>query len=213
VNEQASDERTVWSGLAVLVRAFAGRAQNWLALARNLIPVAGVYLLGWSKNLTVFGYWFEGLCMVAIIVITLSIRVPEEKFRSAPWRQVPFFVLVTLLCGAFALFMVGIPYWMAYGALGLDVAFAEIRRTHAEISFLGMAAALVVKAFLHGGYLTLGNDELRERWQPDLHNLGGRALAMLAIAGWSLGYLLVPLIALLLTGIEVWPAMRRDLDL
>ena len=208
----ASEQGTLWSGLAVLCRTFATRAQNWIALARNLIPVVGVYLLGWSKSLTAFGYWFEGICMVAMFVFTLCVRIPEEKFRSAPWSKVPVLLLVTSLCGAFALLMIGIPYWMAYGALDLDIAVEQIRLNHfVALSFLAMFAGIVVKAFQRDGYMTLSNDELKRRWEPDMHNLGARALAMVMIVGWSFGMLLVPLIALLLTGIEVWPRLRQDL--
>ena len=67
-----------------------------------------------------------------------------------------------------------------------------------------------MNALQRGGYLRLSNDELKARWENDLHNLGARALAMVMIAGWNLGALLVPLIALLLTGIEVWPTLRDD---
>jgi len=30
-------------------------------LARNLIPVVGIYGFGWSAALAVFNYWFDGL--------------------------------------------------------------------------------------------------------------------------------------------------------
>jgi hypothetical protein len=201
MNMPASVRRAIWSELVVLTRTFAARPRNWLALARNLIPVIGIYLLGWSRILTVFGYWFEGACMVALIVATFCIRVPEEKFRSARWSRVPLLLLATLLCGAFALFLVGIPYWMAYSVLKLGVAVDEMRRNHAvAFSFLCMFAGILVKAFQRGGYLTLTNEELKTRWEPDMHNLGARALAMVVISGWSIAFMLVPLIALLLTG-------------
>ena len=211
MDNPVSEQASVWSGLAVLFRAFARRGRNWVVLARNLIPVIGVYLLGWSKGITTFSYWFDGLCMVAMIVFTFCIRVPEEKFRSAPWHRVPYLLLVTALCGAFAFGMIGIPYWMAYGALDMDFAVDEIRRNpYLVFSFAGMFVATVVNALQRGGYLRLSNDELKARWENDLHNLGARALAMVMIAGWNLGALLVPLIALLLTGIEVWPTLRDD---
>jgi hypothetical protein len=213
LNKSASEMALIWSGLYILASTFAARAQNWIVLARNFIPVVGVYLLGWSQHVTTFAYWFEGVCMVAVIVVTLCVRVPEEKFKSAPWRQIPQLLIVTILCGAFAFFLVAIPYWMAYSALELDFAVEQIRRNHyLALSFLCTLVAIVVKTFQRGGYMRLSNDDLKSRWQLDLHNLGARAFAMVVIAGWNFGFVLVPLIALLLTGIEVWPVMRQDLE-
>lgn len=212
MNTSAPQEGTVWSGLAVLLRTFAARAQNWVILARNLIPVVGVYLLGWSMSLTAFAYWFDGICMVAMIVIACAVRAPEKEFRSAPWHKVPLLVVLTVLCAAFAFFLLAIPYWMAYGALGLDGAVDEIQRNrNVALSFFGMLAGIVVRSFLHGGYMTLSIAQLAERWQPDMYNLGARAFAMLVIIGWHLEALVVPLIALLLAGIEIWPTLRDDL--
>ncbi|MBX6324575.1 MAG: hypothetical protein IRY93_00905, partial [Chthoniobacterales bacterium] len=39
------------------LREIAQRPETWTVVARNLIPVAGVYFFGWSAALTVFNYW------------------------------------------------------------------------------------------------------------------------------------------------------------
>jgi len=38
------------------LREFAAPPDAWTALARNLIPVVGIYFFGWSAALTVFNY-------------------------------------------------------------------------------------------------------------------------------------------------------------
>jgi len=40
------------------LREFASNPDAWLVLARNLIPVVGIYGFGWSAGLAVFNYWF-----------------------------------------------------------------------------------------------------------------------------------------------------------
>ena len=42
------------------LREFASRPHAWGVLARNLIPVVGIYGFGWSAGLTVFNYWLTG---------------------------------------------------------------------------------------------------------------------------------------------------------
>src|SRR5436190_1142236 len=39
------------------LRELASRPHAWAVIARNLIPVVGIYGFGWSAGLTVFNYW------------------------------------------------------------------------------------------------------------------------------------------------------------
>ena len=50
------------------LREFVSRPHAWAVLARNLIPVVGIYFFGWSAGLTVFNYWFDGLTALAAII-------------------------------------------------------------------------------------------------------------------------------------------------
>jgi hypothetical protein len=34
-------------------------------VARNMIPVVGIYVFGWSVAVAVFNYWFDGLTALA----------------------------------------------------------------------------------------------------------------------------------------------------
>src|SRR5207237_1891616 len=60
------------------LRELASRPHAWAVLARNLIPVVGIYGFGWSAALAVFNYWFAGLTAVAAIVAALIPRALRE---------------------------------------------------------------------------------------------------------------------------------------
>src|SRR3954462_14109007 len=63
------------------LREFASNPHAWLVLARNLIPVVGIYAFGWSAGLAVFNYWFDGLAALGAILAAL---VPRALRESAP---------------------------------------------------------------------------------------------------------------------------------
>jgi len=60
------------------LRELASRPHAWAVIARNLIPVVGIYGFGWSAALAVFNYWFDGLTALAAIVGALIPRALRE---------------------------------------------------------------------------------------------------------------------------------------
>src|SRR5947199_9153919 len=60
------------------LRESASRPHAWGVLARNLIPVVGIYGFGWSTSLAVFNYWFDGLTALAAIVAAMIPRALRE---------------------------------------------------------------------------------------------------------------------------------------
>ena len=60
------------------LRELASRPHAWAVIARNLIPVVGIYGFGWSAALAVFNYWFDGLTALAAIVAALIPRALRE---------------------------------------------------------------------------------------------------------------------------------------
>src|SRR6059058_5387009 len=60
------------------LREFASRPGAWLVLARNMIPVVGIYAFRWSAAVSVFNYWFDGLTALAAIVAALIPRALRE---------------------------------------------------------------------------------------------------------------------------------------
>src|SRR5262252_8546208 len=60
------------------LREFASRPDAWVVVARNMIPVVGIYGFGWSAAVSVFNYWFDGLSALAAIVAALIPRALRE---------------------------------------------------------------------------------------------------------------------------------------
>jgi hypothetical protein len=59
-------------------------------IARNLIPVVGIYGFSWSAALAVFNYWFDGLAALAAVVAALiprALRETQPKSVGASWRR------------------------------------------------------------------------------------------------------------------------------
>src|SRR5437773_8750625 len=72
------------------LRELASRRDAWLVLARNLIPVVGIYVFGWSAALAVFNYWFDGLAALAAVVAALiprALRETQAKSVGAAWTM------------------------------------------------------------------------------------------------------------------------------
>src|SRR6266404_5246741 len=66
------------------LREFASRPDAWAVLARNLIPVVGIYGFGWSAALAMFNYWFDGLtALVAIVTALIPRALRETQPKSA----------------------------------------------------------------------------------------------------------------------------------
>src|SRR5882724_13323647 len=85
------------------LRELASRPHAWGVLARNLIPVVGIYCFGWSATLAVFNYWFDGLtALVAIVTALIPRALRETQPKSAG-------VVKNLLGGVLTwIFLVGI---------------------------------------------------------------------------------------------------------
>jgi len=94
------------------LREFASRPGAWQVLARNLIPVVGIYGFGWSAALAVFNYWFDGLTALAAIVGALvprALRETQPKTGRVTWLGTAVRGVVTWI---FLVGIVGLPYWI-----------------------------------------------------------------------------------------------------
>src|SRR4029453_3102343 len=65
------------------LREFASRPDAWVVLARNMVPVVGIYAFGWSVAVAVFNYWFDGLTAGAAIVAAMIPRALRETQTKA----------------------------------------------------------------------------------------------------------------------------------
>src|SRR5262249_8748233 len=105
--------------------------------------------------------------------------------------------------------IVGLPYWIVLIPLHDLLLGNELRRQLAQspalwFTFGSLAASHFWRAF-RMGYDTMPDKELKQKVRWDLYLLILRAIAMFIMAAHGLYFILVPLMALLLTYLEVWP--------
>ena len=173
------------------LREFASRPDAWAVLARNMIPVVGIYGFGWSAALAMFNYWFDGLTALVAIVTALiprALRETQPKSAGAVKNLLGWIVLIPL-----------------HDLLLGD----ELRRQVAHspalwFTFASLAASHFWKAF-HLDYDAMPDKQLKQRARWDIYLLILRALAMFMMAAHGLAFILVPLMALLLSYFEIWP--------
>src|SRR5438270_293877 len=191
------------------LREFASRRDAWVILARNMIPVIGIYGFGWSAALSVFNYWFDGLTALAAILAALiprALRETQPKSGHMTWLGS---VVRGVSTWIFLVGIVGLPYWIVLIPLHDLLLGEELRRqlAHSPVlwfTFGSLAASHFWKAF-QMGYDTMPDKELKQRVRWDVYLLILRALAMFMMAAHALYFILVPLMALLLTYLEIWP--------
>ena len=191
------------------LREFASRPDAWVVLARNMIPVVGIYAFGWSAAVSVFNYWFDGLTAVAAIVAAMvprALRKTQSKKDHATFAgNIVRGVFVWLLLVG----IVGLPYWIVLIPLHDLLLGNELRRDLAQspvlwFTFGSLAASHFWKAF-RMGYDTMPDKELKQRVRWDVYLLILRGIAMFIMAAHGLYFILVPLMALLLSYLEIWP--------
>src|SRR5213594_4154482 len=108
------------------LRELASRPHAWAVIARNLIPVVGIYGFGWSAALAVFNYWFDGLTALAAIVAALiprALRETQPKSAGAVKN-----LLGGVLTWIFLVGIVGLPYWIVLIPLHDLLLGDELRR-------------------------------------------------------------------------------------
>ena len=192
------------------LREFASRPHAWAVLARNLIPVIGIYGFGWSAALSVFNYWFDGLTALAAIIAALvprALRESQTKAESQAW--LPIKILRGVVTWVFLVGIVGLPYWIVLIPLQPMLQGNDLRHQIAQspglwLTFGSIAAGHFWKAF-QLGYDAMPDKVLTQRVRWDVYLLMLRGIAMFMMAAQGLYFILVPLMALLLTYFEIWP--------
>jgi hypothetical protein len=191
------------------LRELVSRPDAWTVLARNLIPVVGIYGFGWSAALAVFNYWFDGLTAVAAIVAAIIPRSLRETQPKTTRLTSPLNIVRGVLAWVFLVGIVALPYWIVLIPLHDLLLGNELRRQLAQspalwFTFGSLAASHFWKAF-RVGYDTMPEMELKQRARWDLYLLILRAVAMFFMAAHGLYFILVPLMAVLLSYLEIWP--------
>ena len=191
------------------LREFASRPGAWIALARNMIPVVGIYAFGWSAGVSVFNYWFDGLTAVAAIIAAMVPRALRETQTKAEHVMMVGNIFRGVFVWLLLVGVVGLPYWIVLIPLHDLLLGSDLRRQLAQspalwFTFGALAASHFWKAF-RMGYDTMPDKELKQKVRWDLYLLILRAIAMFFMAAHGLYFILVPLMAVLLTYLEVWP--------
>jgi len=191
------------------LRELASRTGAWAVLARNLIPVVGIYGFGWSAALAVFNYWFDGLTALAAIVAALIPRALRETQPKSVGASSVINLVRGVVTWMFLVGIVGLPYWIVLIPLHDLLLGNELRRelSHSPalwLTFGSLAAGHFWKAF-RMGYDAMPDNQLKQRVRWDVYLLILRAIAMFIMAAHGLYFILVPLMALLLSYLEIWP--------
>src|SRR5438128_5853120 len=192
------------------LRELASRPDAWAVLARNLIPVVGIYGFGWSAALAVFNYWFDGLTALAAIVAALIPRaLRETQPKSVGAMSAAANLVRGVVTWIFLVGIVGLPYWIVLIPLHDLLLGNELRRQLAHspalwLTFGSLAAGHFWKAF-HLGSDALPDNQLKQRVRGDVYLLILRALAMVIVPAHGLSLILLLLMALLLSYFEIWP--------
>jgi uncharacterized protein DUF6498 len=191
------------------LREFASRPDAWVVLARNMIPVIGIYAFGWSAGISVFNYWFDGLTAVAAIVAAMIPRALRETQIKADHATFVGNIFRGVFVWLVLVGVVGLPYWIVLIPLHDLLLSNDLWRQLADspvlwFTFGSLAASHFWRAF-RMGYDTMPDKELKQKARWDLYLLILRAIAMFIMAAHGLYFILVPLMALLLTYLEVWP--------
>ena len=191
------------------LREFGARPHAWAVLARNLIPVVGIYFFGWSAALSVFNYWFDGLTALAAIIAALVPRALRESRKPSDSSNIFINIVRGVFVWVFLVGIVGLPYWIVLIPLHDLLLGDELRRQLAHspalwFTFGSLAAGHFWKAF-QLGYDTLPDKVLTQRVRWDVYLLVLRAIAMFMMAAHGLYFILVLLMALLLSYFEIWP--------
>jgi hypothetical protein len=191
------------------LREFASRPGAWVVLARNMIPVVGIYAFGWSAAVAVFNYWFDGLTALAAIVAAMIPRALRETQSKQDHATLVGNVVRGVFVWLLLVGVVGLPYWIVLIPLHDLLLGDELRRQLAHspalwFTFGSLAASHFWRAF-RMGYDTTPDKELKQRARWDLYLLILRAVAMFFMAAHGLYFILVPLMALLLSYLEIWP--------
>jgi hypothetical protein len=191
------------------LREFASRPDAWLVLARNMIPVIGIYAFGWSAAVSVFNYWFDGLTALAAIVAAMVPRAVRETQSGNDHATFVGNVIRGVFVCMLLVGIVGLPYWIVLIPLHDLLLGNQLWRQLARspvlwFTFGSLGASHFWKAF-RMGYDTMPEKELKQRVRWDVYLLILRAIAMFIMAAHGLYFILVPVMALLLSYLEIWP--------
>lgn len=170
-----------------------------LVACRNAVPVFGVYLLGWSHDLAVVDFWFDGVSTLAALIGVCFWADPEERER--PLHHV---ILNALLIIA----ILGIPFWFAFVVLFnfyVEPGTWSLLWTDGTVALAFLAVALCnVFVILQLGLDRQSAKGRRKTMNWEIQILIARC-AFLLLAASFVPFVLVAALAVLATWLELAP--------
>ena len=186
---------------------FTEGPRAWLVLARNAIPVVGVYWLGWSADIVIFQLWFDGVTALGAM-LAFQIRAFAHNDRRAlkPPLSVPpnLLALVWLLLWL----LLSLPYGFILLFLSLavfDGGFWNLLL--GNVSAIAALLLVLVSNILEAhrrGYVGMSDADIRLEfnWEFSLHL--ARVAAMILVT-FILRLGLIIGLALALSYVEIYP--------
>lgn len=184
-----------------------GRRDAVWIVVRNLIPVAGVVAFGWSAQLALLNYWYDGVSALLAILAAITpaaVRSAPETASAGPFRRAATSVFVWGILAA----VLGLPYWLALAFTGLIGNQALWRQVAGDPWLWATAAAIFALNLQHAiarRYTDREERDLRQTLRWDVYLLILRALAMIWFT-LPVPALTVVALALLMIYLELFPA-------
>jgi hypothetical protein len=186
----------------------------WLVLARNAIPVIGVYALHWSSNAFLFQLWFDGVAalgaMIALHMRAFILTDPKARLPASIPPEMGFRVklLVFSIAWLVIVLLLGIPYWFAlffFSATLFQGSFwtLTLRDPAILVALLVVLISHVIEEFRRGyERMSAAEASLEFNWDFSMHLT--RIGALLFVAFFFGKFIMIPL-ALMLSYIEIYP--------
>jgi DNA-binding transcriptional LysR family regulator len=147
--------------------------------------------------------------LAAIVAAVIPRLLRETQPKSVSAISSVMNLIRGVVTWIFLVGIVGLPYWIVLIPLHDLLLGNELPRELAHspalwFTFGALAAGHFWKAF-QSGYDAMPDKELKQRVRWDVYLLVLRAMAMFIMAAHGLAFILVPLMALLLSYFEIWP--------
>jgi hypothetical protein len=190
---------------------FTDGPRPWLVLARNAIPVIGVYGLGWSADLVIFQIWFDSVTALgAMLAFQIRGFARNDPTIMQPPAGVPPNLAPRLLALVWLLIwlLLSIPYWFVLLFFGLavfdDNFWSGLPGNISVMVALILALVSNLLEYSQRGYEKMNDVDIRLEfdWEFNLHMARAAAILLITFI-LRLGFIIG--LALALSYIEIYP--------
>ncbi len=191
------------SGVSTATRShrapFTEGPRAWLVLARNAVPVVGLFAFDWPVGLALLTLWFDG-----VTALGATIHFQSRVFA----RNDPTFPRPQWLAALFGLAIIGFPYWFViviFWAKGFAAGFpASLREAGVVLAFV-MVLASNIGEELSRGYGGMTEARIRREFDWQFHMHLARIGAILVVSFLFDARPLIVALAVVLSYVEIYP--------